>query len=404
MPPESSLWQCFNEKAREIFQNYNYQEIIIPIAEDAGLFSRSLGRDSEVVEKQMFLIPRKDSTLALRPEGTASVIRSFLENNLDKKTPFVKLYYIGPMFRAERPQKGRLRQFNHIGAEVIGSSNSLIDAEIIALCCDLLDSFGIKGYKIRLNSLGSSKEKQELAKALRKTLKPKLKKFCKDCESRFNRNVFRLLDCKNETCRNNIKSLNLSAEDYLSVESLNHFRKVRLSLDSLGVKYDYDPCLVRGLDYYTGTVFEIAHPNLGAQDAIGAGGRYDNLVKELGGPETCAIGFALGVERLMLAADSRPDADFSDLILYIAAMGEEACKKSFLLASGLRKAGVSVEVDYEDRRLDKKISRASKSGAKFLGILGEDELKKDAISIKDLRKGTQDQVPAKVDSLRSRLC
>lgn len=405
LPENSFLWQYVITKAREVFCQFNYQEIIIPIIEDAKLFNRSLGADSEVVDKQMFIINRQDDTLALRPEGTAGVVRAYLEHSLDRKNPFVKLYYVGPMFRAERPQKGRLRQFNHIGAEVIGSNSPFIDAEIICLASGILESLGISGFGIRLNSLGSREDKLKLSKLLRKLLEPQLKSFCGDCQNRFERNVFRLLDCKNESCQKQVKSLNINPDDYLSQESINHFEVVRKTLDAGKINYQYDPFLVRGLDYYTNTVFEINHPKLGAQDAIGAGGRYNNLVKELGGSEAGAIGFALGVERLMLALEENKDKiEPEKLDLFIAALGEAAVAQAFTLANELRKAGISVEVDYENRRLDKKIARASKLGAKYLGIIGEDELINKNISLKNLETGEQEAVSFEINSIRKVIC
>jgi histidyl-tRNA synthetase len=236
----------------------------------------------------------------LRPEGTAAIVRSYIENNLAKTSGFVKLYYIGPMFRLERPQKGRLRQFHHIGCEAIGSLDANLDVEIIALADNLLRNFSIDGFQIKLNSLGCSLDKNKLVESLRKGLKVKLEKLCPECVNRFSSNPLRILDCKNTGCNEIVSELNIS-EGYLCADCQEHFNKVKAGLDFLKINYEISPRLVRGLDYYTGTVFEITHKSLGAQDAIGAGGRYNNLVRELGGEQVGAIGFAFGVERLLLA-------------------------------------------------------------------------------------------------------
>ncbi len=310
LPEETNSWQRTEDIARKIFLTYNYQEIRPPILEKAGLFSRSLGTSTEIIQKQMFLTATnlaqdKDNLelYALRPEGTASVVRAYIENNLDKLAGFSKLYYLGPMFRAERPQKGRLRQFHHLGAEAIGSMDARLDAELISLVDTLLKGLDIQNYKIKINSLGCSKDKKALSELLRKELKDKIHQLCPDCQRRFETNVMRILDCKNDGCRQIARKLDLG-ERHLCLECKTHFLTLQEALTGLGINFEVDALLVRGLDYYTRTVFEIIHPELGAQDAIGAGGRYDNLVSDLGGPELGAIGFALGIERLLLVTRS----------------------------------------------------------------------------------------------------
>ncbi|MFA4842291.1 MAG: histidine--tRNA ligase, partial [Candidatus Omnitrophota bacterium] len=329
LPEEALAWKVIEDTAKSIFSAYNYSEIRTPIIEEASLFNRSLGETAEIVQKQMFLIKHGDDLYALRPEGTASLVRAYLENNLDKTTGFAKFYYVGPMFRAERPQKGRFRQFHHIGCEVIGSSSPAVDVEVISLAESLLKATGIEDYKIKLNTLGCGKDKSVFIDYLREELKDELSGLCPDCKVRFKKNILRVLDCKNEACIAIARKLSLKHQ-HLCHACAEHFSQVMEGLDSLSIGYEPTPHLARGLDYYTGTVFEISHPELGAQDALGAGGRYDNLVQDLGGPKTAAIGFALGVERLLLATSSQQPAA-SQKLVYVIALGDAAKKESVKL-------------------------------------------------------------------------
>jgi len=389
LPDEASHWRRIEESARSIFSLYNYKEIRTPLIEEASLFNRSLGQTSEIIQKQMFLIKNKEDLYCLRPEGTASIVRSYLENNLDKTTGFVKFFYMGPMFRLERPQKGRLRQFHHIGCEAIGSREANLDVEVISLADNLLKGFSIEGYKIKVNSLGCLKDKKELAKTLQKGLKSKSSKLCPDCQRRFKTNVLRILDCKNDNCREIVGKLEVG-ENHLCLECKEHFSKVKEGLLALNLNYEISPHLVRGLDYYTRTVFEIAHKDLGAQDALGAGGRYDNLVKELGGPDIGAIGFAFGVERLLLAHSSKLIAHSK--LVYLISLGEEAKRKGLKLLNELRKNGISADTDYEGKSLKSAMRVANDLGSKHVLILGEDELKKNVVTVKDMESGEQKEV------------
>jgi len=399
LPDECSYWQRIEQISRDVFSVYNYKEIRTPIIEEAALFSRSLGDTTEIVQKQMFLINNKEDTYAMRPEGTAAVVRSYIENNLDKTTGFMKLYYMGPMFRLERPQKGRLRQFHHIGCEVIGSTGPDIDVEVISLANTLLKAFSITGYQIKINSLGCDKDKKELSTLLHKGLEPKIGQLCEDCRDRFNRNVLRILDCKNEACQKIVEGLDI-ADKYLCSDCRDHFAKVKDGLDILGVKYEVSPYLVRGLDYYTRTVFEIKHSGLGAQDAIGAGGRYDKLVSELGGPEFGSIGFAFGVERLLLASSHSLEAVLPRLV-YVISLGEAAKKVNLKLINDIRKAGIACDTDYENRSLKAAMRKANDVKARFVLIIGDDEINKGIVSIKDMASSTQKEIP--VDNLINEL-
>lgn len=398
LPEEINSWQKIEDVARKIFQAYNYQEIRPPILEKADLFSRSLGASTEIIQKQMFLTrtnPGLDDEnpdiYALRPEGTASVVRAYIENNLHKTAGFSKLYYIGPMFRAERPQKGRLRQFHHLGAEAIGSTDARLDAELLSLVDTLLKAFGITGYKLKINSLGCSKDKKTLSELLRRELKDKIPELCPDCQRRFQTNVLRILDCKKEGCRQISQKLGLG-ERHLCPECKTHFFSLQADLASLGVDFAVEPLLVRGLDYYTRTVFEIIHPDLGAQDAIGAGGRYDNLVSDLGGPELGAIGFALGIERLLLVPKSPCHHLTKKKLVYIIALGEAAQKESLKMLYKLRQAGIAADADYENRSLKGALRRAGDLGATSVMIIGENELQKSVATLKDMASGEQREV------------
>jgi histidyl-tRNA synthetase len=391
LPDTVRWWQDIERTSRKIFSSHNYQEIRPPLIEAAALFNRSLGESAEIVQKQMFIIPRDDDLYALRPEGTASIVRAYIENNLDKTGSFVKFYYLGPMFRAERPQKGRLRQFHHIGVEAIGSGEPEIDVEVIALADTLLKAFSLKGYRIVLNSLGCLNDKKELTRVLRENLKNKLNDLCQDCKIRFDKNVFRILDCKNESCQKVVSQINIG-HTCLCPDCQAHFQKVKAGLDSLKINYEIDPKLVRGLDYYTRTVFEFKHDQLGPQqDALGAGGRYDGLVQELGGPQTPAIGFAFGVERLNLAVGS-PGTAAKDNLVYLVTLGEQARFQGMKILADLRSNGICADTDYENKSLKAAMRKANDLGAAFVLILGDDELKENAVMVKDMKNGTQEKV------------
>lgn len=408
MPQESYFWQKTEKIARSIFSSFGYEEIRTPIIEESKLFSRTLGDLSEVVSKQMFIIKRETDTFALRPEATASIIRAYVEHTLYNFNNVSKFYYMGPMFRAERPQKGRLRQFHHIGCEAIGSYHPFLDAETIFLATGILDALGITGYEVVVNSLGCLNDKKKFSVNLKERLLPRKKDFCQDCRQRMSKNVFRVLDCKNNQCKEIISTLGIN-NSHFCPECDQHFRSVCKGLDLCGVKYRVDPLLVRGLDYYTRSVFEISHPNLGAQDAIGAGGRYDNLVEELGGPSRGAVGFALGVERLLLAKYkdlSSQTEETTTLDCYVVALGDEALEKSISIVSALRKSGIACDVDFLEGSLKSKLRRADKLAAKYCLIIGENELKKSVCILKNMKAGGQEEVSLSSvsEKLKGALC
>jgi histidyl-tRNA synthetase len=390
LPDETGHWQAIEEAARNIFSLYNYREIRTPIIEEASLFNRTLGTATEIVQKQMFLIHNQDDLYALRPEGTASICRSYLENNLDKTSAFIKLFYIGPMFRLERPQKGRLRQFHHIGCEAIGSQESALDVETISLADQLLKSFAITGYNIKINSLGCPDDRKTLSLNLKTGLDKEKHNLCPDCQLRLENNILRVLDCKNARCQEIVKALRLK-DGHLCQPCRKHFEEVKDGLNNINIPFNLEPQLVRGLDYYNRTVFEFTHPDLGSQDAIGAGGRYNNLIKELGGPDTGGIGFAFGVERLLLASKVTEDKPLSRLVFLIT-LGEPAKSAGVKILNQLRAFGIPSEMDYLGRSLKAAMRAANDAGARYVLILGEDELKKNVISLKDMSNSTQKEI------------
>jgi len=398
LPDVAPLWEALEFLARKICKSYGYREIRTPIYEDVNLFKRSLGATTDVVNKQLLELVsgKEDEGYALRPEGTASVVRSYIENSLDGKESLSKLFYLGSMFRGERPQKGRLRQFHQIGVEAIGpnSTSPFLDAEVIALAMQLLKELGVQGLELKINSLGSKEDKARISTWLRGEFAARTESLCVDCRARFERNVFRVLDCKNESCR---KVVNLVVKDLpLSVPSQEYFDKVQTALKSIGIPFEVSPHLVRGLDYYTHTVFEIIVPQgLGSQNAVGAGGRYNGLVHELGGnPKIAygAVGFALGIERILLALGD-PAVGLSRVDVFIMAMKEEYQPLIFLVLQLLRKSGISADMGFTGGSMKSQMGRADKAGARFALIVGEDEVKNNSIAVKDMQKSTQESVP-----------
>ncbi|MBF0122082.1 MAG: histidine--tRNA ligase [Candidatus Omnitrophica bacterium] len=404
LPDEISFWQTLESKGRQMLTLYGYREIRTPVFEETALFKRSLGESTEVVNKQLLEVKsqRVDadeaSSLALRPEGTAPIVRAYNQNDLGREEYLSKLFYIGPMFRGERPQKGRLRQFHQIGAEAIGrgAHHPLIDAEMIALAVGMLKSFGVEGFRVKINSLGSSEDKANFAQWLRAQLKDRINHLSDDCKNQYERNVFRLLDSKDKDCQAVIRSLNIGTA-HLSSKGLEYFNAVRCGLDSLGVAYEVSSNLVRGLDYYTHTVFEISYEGLGAQDAIGAGGRYNGLIEQLGGGdrrvegEIGAIGFALGIERILLALEEQGKQVKAGRVIdaFVVTGSHAQVDAAFLLVDKLRQAGLSADMDYSARAFKKQFEHANKLGARFAFILGDEEIKKGQVSVKNMATGEQ---------------
>lgn len=391
LPQESFLWQNIEKKARSVLETYHYKEIRTPIFEEIGLFSRSLGESSEVVNKQLLrLASDKKDGFALRPEGTASVVRSYIENRLDKQEPLTKLFYFGPMFRGERPQKGRLRQFHQVGVEAIGENTSspYLDAEVIALSLDLLKNLGLNDFTLKINTLGTTEDKKAFAEILKSKLQEHKKHLSDESQERLDRNVFRVLDSKNPKDQDIVKKLKIG-HSYLSKESLAYYQELKGVLDGLGVAYQESDHLVRGLDYYTHTVFEISVANLGAQDAVGAGGRYNTLVSDLGGPQVDAVGFALGIERILLAREKQDDDQGKGLKVFLVALDEGCLQGVFNLLQKLRQRGVTSDMSYKSSSLKSQMRQANKLAAQHVIILGQDELAKGIVTVKNMDSGHQ---------------
>lgn len=389
LPQEAKLWTILEGRAKKIFSFFGYEEIRTPIFEELPLFIRSIGEGTDIVEKQMYtFLDRGERSVALRPEATASVVRAYLEHGMDKLGGLVKLFYIGPMFRAERPQAGRARQFHQIGVEAIGSYSPYLDAEIIALLSKILDSFDIRGYNIKLNSLGCENDKKELSVSLRESLENRITNFCEDCNARYKKNVLRVLDCKNEKCKNSLRAIFKGTNDFLCPECRLDFDALKDALALLKIDYELEPYLVRGLDYYTRTTFEVTHRKLGAQDAIAAGGRYDNLVSDLGGPEKGACGFAIGMERIIMAIEAAAVSK-EGMDIYLATIGEAAYKLGFKLTTELRTKGISAELDYEGKSLKAQMRTADKLGARLVGLIGDDEIRDNTVTLRDMRTKEQ---------------
>ena len=394
LPQDAGLWQKIEAKARKLFSVYGYKEIRTPIIEEASLFTRSVGKESDIVKKQIYtFMDQGNRNVCLRPEETASVCRAYIENQLDKTGGFVKLFYVGPMFRSERPQAGRFRQFHQIGVEAIGSYSVNLDAEVLMLLNDILKNAGISEYVFHINSLGCEKDKAAIKDKLKKDLENDINSLCEDCNRRYETNILRILDCKVASCRKIVDAVFLSSA--LCDECKDKFIQLIALLDKAKIKYKKDEKLVRGLDYYTGIVFEVKVKSFSAQDAIAAGGRYDNLVADLGGQPTGATGFAIGMERVIEAikgeSKSAGNACGSDMV-FIITLGELAYIKGFDILSDLRKVGIPSDIDYQQKSFKAQMRYANKINARHVIIIGEDELKKGLCILKNMKDSAQKEI------------
>jgi histidyl-tRNA synthetase len=404
LPPDTGLWNYVESIAREVFRAYNFQEIRTPIFESTELFARGVGEDTDIVSKEMYTWEDRGraesdrgSSLTLRPENTAGVVRAYIEHKLWERPGVQKLYYMGPQFRRERPQKGRYRQFYQIGAEIIGpptagSESPARDAEVLVMLSTLLDRLGIQNPTLILNSVGCANDRPAYNEALRKALEGVKDKMCYDCQRRAETNPLRVLDCKVPEDQPIIESLPKIA-DYLDDDCKQHFQQVQDILIACGVPFVVNPRMVRGLDYYTRTAFEFTHGALGAQNAILGGGRYDGLSEALGGPKAPGIGFAIGEDRLVLALQETVGAKAQVPDAYIAPLGAGMNAESARLASELRRDGIVIDVGDESFRLKKSLETASKLGSRFAIILGENEAKSGQFALKNLATGEQVTVP-----------
>lgn len=393
LPGEVELWQHIEGHASELLHSFGYQEIRIPIMEKTELFARSIGEDTDIVEKEMYTFPdRKGDLITLRPEATASIVRAYIQHGMYNPDPVQKLYTIGPMFRRERPQKGRYRQFYQIDAEVFGVQSPLIDAQVILMLMTLFSRLNITDCTTHINSLGCPECRPTFKAALRERLESKMDSLCEDCRRRSDKNPLRVMDCKVPSCRDALVDIP-SILDYLCPDCRKHFDTVLHHLELLGVKHVLDKRLVRGLDYYTRTTFEIQTGLLGAQSAVVGGGRYDGLVKELGGPDIPGIGFAIGFDRLAELAAIHASDLRARPALFIAALGEEAQKMAFDWICRLALSGIHAEMDMSDRSLKSQMKQADRSGASRVLIAGEQEIRNRVAILRDMTTKQQAEIP-----------
>jgi histidyl-tRNA synthetase len=391
-PPDVQLWQKAESLSREVFSLYGFQEIRLPIIEPTGLFIRSIGETSDIVAKEMYTFPDKAGrSITLRPEGTASVVRAYIEHHLYNLPSPQKFFYSGPMFRYERPQRGRFRQFYQIGVEAFGAASPLLDAELLSMLKIFLERLGMKGLNFEVNSVGCGDCRPSYRAALRDFFSDRLESLCPDCKRRYEVNPLRILDCKVERCIE-LRAGAPLITDFLCKECGDHFEKVLSALRRLGISYSLNPHMVRGLDYYTRTTFEVTSEHLGSQKAVAAGGRYDKLVEDFGGPPTPGMGFALGMERLTELLRERGETTCASPDVYIASLGERSIMEGFLIAEKLRANGLWVESGYEDSSLRSQLRKANRLASKFVIILGEDELSSGKAKWKNLADGSQGDV------------
>lgn len=403
LPLETPLWQRVEVAARKIFSLYNYQEIRTPIFEATELFTRSIGKTTDIVNKEMYTFEdKKGRSLTLRPEETAPVVRACLENNLISTDQVTKLYYLGPMFRYERPQAGRQRQFHQAGIEVFGSADPMLDAEVIILNRQFFLELGLDKIEINLNSVGCAHCRPAFQQAVKAHFKTYLKELCPDCVERYEHNPLRILDCKVPACQPLIDAAPAPI-DYLCDECKTHFEAVVKALDYQKVQFKINKRLVRGLDYYGRTTFELVSNELGAQNAVSGGGRYDNLVAELGGKSIPAVGFAIGLERVveLMKNDQTRMTSEGIIQLFIATLGEEAKQLGFDLLAQARAKGIGCDMDYLGKSLKAQLKAADRAGAKKVCIIGEEELKKGVALIKNMKSGEQQEI--KLDDLEKEL-
>jgi histidyl-tRNA synthetase len=402
LPADMPAWQFLEKTARELFEDFGFSEIRVPIFEYTELFARSIGTSTDIVEKEMYTFEDRDGKkITLRPEGTAGVVRAFIEHKLYADSQLVKLYYEGPMFRHERPQKGRYRQFYQIGAEALGIDHPHVDIEMLAMLHALFTRLGITGLTLQVNSLGDNACRGAYRETLKKYLEAKLPTLCSDCQRRYETNPLRVLDCKVDADKFGDSPVML---DHLCGPCKTHFETVENGLKKLGIPFEVNPRLVRGLDYYTRTTFELVMGHLGAQNTVAAGGRYDGLVQEIGGPATPGIGFALGVERAVSLMDS------SNLLplrpaLFIAALGPDAVAFTLPLVYTLKSSGIRVDTDYTGGSLKSQMKKADKSGALHTLIIGEQEIQSQSAVLRNMQ--TKEQIPVSlskvVEELKSKL-
>ena len=407
LPEEIRWWRMAENAMLETARCYNYREIRFPVVEYTELFARGMGEATDVVGKEMYTFPdRKGRSLTLRPEGTASVVRAYLNEGWQTTAPFQKLFYIGPMFRYEKPQKGRCRQFHQFGIELLGSMDPSADVEVVSFAWAMMDKLGIGGLWLRLNSIGCSEDRERFRLVLKEHFAPHIEQMCSDCKRRLEENPLRILDCKEAQCQPFIESAPGSAE-HLCEECATHFAAVTGSLDALGLEYQIDSRLVRGIDYYTRTVFELMSKDLGSQDTLLGGGRYDGLVETFGGPSIPGLGFAGGFERLVIILQERAQAEAEaqqqtgGIDLFLASLGDEGRAFAISLAEALRRLGLSVDFDHRGRALRKQMTLANQQQARYLLVIGGDEAESKSGKIKHMDSGEETLLELRPESILS---
>ncbi len=404
LPDEVGKWQFVEKTAREVFEGFGFSEIRIPVLEKTELFSRGIGEATDIVEKEMYTFTdRGGSSLTLRPEATASMARAYLEHQLYTFDPVAKLYCIGPMFRYERPQKGRYRQFYQIDAEVFGVENPMVDAEVIVMLIHFLKRVGLEKLELQINSLGCQACRPRYREELKEFLTRKSFQLCEDCQRRLQTNPLRIFDCKVETCQEAIANAP-KVTDFICPECQGHFNQVKKYLEMAELPYILNPRMVRGLDYYTRTAFEVVSYQLGSQNAVTGGGRYDNLFQEIGGLDVPGIGFAIGMERLVSLLPK--DKEFIQFPhLFVAALGEEPLKEAYRIINQLHLQGIRVELDYEGKSLKSQMRRADKLKAEYVLILGEDEMKRGKAALRNMGSKVQEEIALKdiVNTLKEKI-
>ena len=399
LPQESGRWQHIEQAARRVFERNGFAEIRVPVMEKTELFSRSIGDATDIVEKEMYTFTDKgENSVTLRPEGTAGVMRAFIEHKLYAQDPVAKLYYLGPMFRYERPQKGRYRQFHQIGAEITGVHDPMADAQVLNMLVDFFREVGLAEPQLQINSLGCPDCRPAYRASLLAFLEGKLEELCEDCRRRFTTNPLRTLDCKVPRCMEATAGAP-SVLDHLCAACDEHFSAVQGYLASTETPYAINPRMVRGLDYYTRTTFEMVTGLLGSQSAVAAGGRYDGLISQLGGPAIPGIGFAMGVERVALLLGEQEFARLPDL--FIATMGAEERAFAFCLMHDLLRLGVRVEMEYEAKSLKSQMRRADKLGARYSVVIGGNEVASGRAVFKRMADGTQAEVPLTAEAIKN---
>ena len=402
LPGEVYKWHYVESMFRRICSEFGFGEIRTPLFEDTELFQRGVGETTDVVQKEMYTFEDKGGrSITLKPEVTAPVVRAFIEHKLYADIQPFKAYYITPCFRYERPQSGRLRAFHQFGIETIGSPYASADAEVISLAMMFFERLGIKGLELRINSVGCPKCRKKYGVNLRKFLSQRLPYLCKTCNERFNTNPMRIIDCKEEKCRKAVEGIPLMMH-YLCDECEQHFENLKEHLKGMGIVFTVDPTIVRGLDYYTKTAFEIVSRDIGSQGTVCGGGRYDGLVKECGGPETPGIGFGLGIERLLLTIESQGIEIKKDegIQLFVASIGDEAAKKTLDIVYKLRAAGVKAECDHMGRSLRAQMKYSDRIGAGFTIVLGDEELGTNTVNLKNMESGNEIQVELDIQKIK----